>query len=198
MSPFSVAVQNVPDRELGPLLTRLADAGWTIRPSRLLARMSPLPERRRRRASDPRIFRRTGGWCASATESRIGGRSGTIATRPTACSWHYGRRGALQIGPGETIRNGAWGAIASTSLPSSAAGRHRSRSSSSSQLALGRGRERSDEDAAISAARSCSSSTDLPTASCAAWPPAANRARGRRGWGTATGRHSQPRPCPVG
>ena len=29
----------------------------------------------------------TGAWCASATASRIGGRSGAIATRPTACSW---------------------------------------------------------------------------------------------------------------
>ena len=28
MSPFSVTVQNVPDRELGPLLTRLAEAGF--------------------------------------------------------------------------------------------------------------------------------------------------------------------------
>ena len=27
MSPFSITVQNVPDRELGPLLTRLAEAG---------------------------------------------------------------------------------------------------------------------------------------------------------------------------
>src|SRR6266536_2547128 len=28
MSPFSVTVQNVPDRELGPLLTRLSEAGF--------------------------------------------------------------------------------------------------------------------------------------------------------------------------
>ena len=28
MCPFSVTIQNVPDRELGPLLTRLADAGF--------------------------------------------------------------------------------------------------------------------------------------------------------------------------
>ena len=28
MSPFSVTVQNVPDRELGPLLTQLAEAGF--------------------------------------------------------------------------------------------------------------------------------------------------------------------------
>ena len=28
MSPFSVTVQHVPDRELGPLLARLADAGF--------------------------------------------------------------------------------------------------------------------------------------------------------------------------
>jgi hypothetical protein len=50
----------------------------------------------------------------------------------------------------------------------------------------------------ISAARSCSSSTGLPRASCAAWPPAANRAPGRQDWATATGRHSRPRPCAVG
>ena len=28
MCPFSVTVQHVPDRELGPLLTRLAEAGF--------------------------------------------------------------------------------------------------------------------------------------------------------------------------
>ena len=28
MSPFSVTVQHVPDRDLGPLLTRLAEAGF--------------------------------------------------------------------------------------------------------------------------------------------------------------------------
>ena len=28
MCPFSVTVQHVPDRELGPLLTRLAQAGF--------------------------------------------------------------------------------------------------------------------------------------------------------------------------
>ena len=28
MSPFSVTVQHVPDRELGPLLSRLAEAGF--------------------------------------------------------------------------------------------------------------------------------------------------------------------------
>ena len=46
MSPFSVTVQNVPDRELGPLLTQLSEAGFDnpiIRVGR--RRMAPPPER---------------------------------------------------------------------------------------------------------------------------------------------------------
>ena len=45
MSPFSVTVQNVPDRELGPLLTQLSAAGFD----------NPVFHRLRQYAAMPRL-----------------------------------------------------------------------------------------------------------------------------------------------
>jgi hypothetical protein len=110
MSPFSVTVQNVPDRELGPLLTRLADAGF-----------------------DNPIIRIVG------ADGTAAGAAAPGRGRPTDLpqdwqlvrerdeeSYRWPKRhdryapyrvfmgttraeGAVQIGLGETIRKGAWG-----------------------------------------------------------------------------------------
>ena len=61
MSPFSVTLEHVPDRELGPLLTQLAAAGFdnpTIRPvSADRARGKAVTPARRRKADLPEDWR---------------------------------------------------------------------------------------------------------------------------------------------
>jgi hypothetical protein len=110
MSPFSVTVQNVPDRELGPLLTRLADAGFdnpTIRivgadgttagaaaPGR--SRPTDLPQDWRLvRERDEESYR----W--PKRHDRYAPYRVFMGTTRA--------EGAVQIGLGETIRKGAWG-----------------------------------------------------------------------------------------
>jgi len=86
MSPFSVTVQQVPDRELGPLLIQLARAGFH----------DPLIERAGAAAHPTRqpfarlgaqaISRTSGGSWGSGRGSRISGRVGASTTRGTASS----------------------------------------------------------------------------------------------------------------
>jgi hypothetical protein len=110
MSPFSVTVQNVPDRELGPLLTRLADAGFdspTIRivgadgttagaaaPGR--SRPTDLPQ-------DWRLVRERDGESYRWPKRHDRYAPYRVFMGTTRAE------GAVQIGLGETIRTGAWG-----------------------------------------------------------------------------------------
>jgi hypothetical protein len=110
MSPFSVTLQNVPDRELGPLLTQLSEAGF-----------------------DNPIIRSVGadGASASAAASASGGPAAlpedwrVVREREgESYRWPKGRdryapyrvfmgttraEGAVQVGLGETIRKNRWG-----------------------------------------------------------------------------------------
>jgi hypothetical protein len=110
MCPFSVTVQHVPDRELGPLLTRLAEAGF-----------------------DNPIISLVGADGASDTaEAPVRGRPLDLpedwrllrAREGESYRWPNGRdrytpyrvfmgttrtEGAVQIGLGETIRKNKWG-----------------------------------------------------------------------------------------
>jgi hypothetical protein len=110
MSPFSVTLLQVPDRELGPLLTQLAQAGFhnpIINPvggddaagavtASPRGRMADLPE-------DWRVVREREGQSYQWPEerdrySRYRVFMGTARTE-----------GAVQIGLGETIRKNKWG-----------------------------------------------------------------------------------------
>jgi hypothetical protein len=110
MSPFSVTLLQVPDRELGPLLTQLAQAGFhnpiinpvdgDDAPGTVTAsprgRMADLPE-------DWRVVREREGQSYQWPEerdrySRYRVFMGTTRTE-----------GAVQIGLGETIRKNKWG-----------------------------------------------------------------------------------------
>jgi hypothetical protein len=110
MSPFSVTVQHVPDRELGPLLTRLAEAGFdnpTINhvdaggssdaaatPTR--GGLLDLPE-------DWRLVREREG-------ESYGWPNGRDRYEPYRVFMGTTRtEGAVQVGLGETIRKNKWG-----------------------------------------------------------------------------------------
>ena len=110
MCPFSVTVQHVPDRELGPLLTRLAEAGFdnpiislvgadgASDPAEAPVRGRPLdlPEDwRLLRAREGESYRWPNGR-DRYTPYRVF--MGTTRTE-----------GAVQIGLGETIRKNKWG-----------------------------------------------------------------------------------------
>jgi hypothetical protein len=110
MSPFSVTVQNVPDRELGPLLMQLSQAGYDSPVITLLVadglsdRAGP-PARGRTAdlADDWRVVRERDGeayrWPSGRDRySRYRVFVGTTRTE-----------GAVQIGLGETIRQNKWG-----------------------------------------------------------------------------------------
>ena len=86
MCPFSVTLQHVPDRELGPLLIQLAQAGFQNPIGRAVDARALRATRRLRLASRGRISPRIGGSCGSGRTSRISGRKGVSATRATACS----------------------------------------------------------------------------------------------------------------
>src|SRR5215211_1091507 len=109
MCPFSVTVQHVPDRELGPLLTRLAEAGFD-NPSikhvdadgafdaAALARRGPLdlPE-------DWRLVQEREGESYRWPNGRDRYRPYRVFIGTTRAE------GAVQIGLGETIRKNKWG-----------------------------------------------------------------------------------------
>ena len=110
MCPFSVTVQHVPDRELGPLLTRLAEAGFENpiinhvgadgAPDRaaIPARVGPLdlPE-------DWRLVREREGESYRWPDGRDRYKPYRVFIGTTRAE------GAVQIGLGETIRKKKWG-----------------------------------------------------------------------------------------
>ena len=110
MSPFSVTVQNVPDRELGPLLTRLSEAGFDnpiIRPvgadggsaqtaARARGGRADLPE-------DWRLVREREGESYRWPKGRDRYAPYRVFMGATRAE------GAVQIGLGETIRESRWG-----------------------------------------------------------------------------------------
>jgi hypothetical protein len=110
MSPFSVTVQNVPDRELGPLLTQLSGAGFdnpvitpvgadgasTKAAARTRARAADLPE-------DWRVLRDREGESYRWPKRRDRYAPYRVFMGTTRAE------GAVQIGLGETVRNNAWG-----------------------------------------------------------------------------------------
>jgi hypothetical protein len=110
MCPFSVTVQHVPDRELGPLLTRLSEAGFdnpiishvgadgaTDIPA-TAARAGPqdLPE-------DWRLVRERKGESYRWPKGRDRYKPYRVFMGTTRAE------GAVQVGLGETIRNNRWG-----------------------------------------------------------------------------------------
>jgi hypothetical protein len=110
MCPFSVTVEHVPDRELGPLLARLSEAGFanpivshlgspgaaerTAAPARPTS--SDLPE-------DWRLLHEREGESYRWPRRRDGYSPYRIFMGTTRAE------GAVQIGLGETIRENAWG-----------------------------------------------------------------------------------------
>ena len=110
MSPFSVTVQNVPDRELGPLLTQLAQVGYDNPVITLLGADG---------VSD------TAGALARGRTADLADDWRVVRERDgEAYRWPSGRdryspyrvfvgttrtEGAVQIGLGETIRQNKWG-----------------------------------------------------------------------------------------
>ena len=110
MSPFSVTLENVPDRELGPLLTHLADAGFEnplIKPFRARAGSRKAAASARGRKADL-----PGDW------SLVRERKGESYQWPEARE-RYSRyrvfmgttrsEGVVHIGLGETARKNKWG-----------------------------------------------------------------------------------------
>jgi hypothetical protein len=110
MCPFSVTLEYVPDRELGPLLTRLAAAGFdspTIRPvSADRARGKAAASARRRQADLPeewRLLREREGEAYQWPEERDRYSRYRVFIGTTRAE------GAVHIGLGETVRKGKWG-----------------------------------------------------------------------------------------
>jgi hypothetical protein len=109
MCPFSVTVQHVPDRELGPLLTRLAEAGFD----------NPIINHAVDGAPDEAAARARGGPLDLPHDWRL-----VREREGESYRWPNGRdrykpyrvfmgttraEGAVQIGLGETIRKNKWG-----------------------------------------------------------------------------------------
>jgi hypothetical protein len=110
MCPFSVTLEHVPDRELGPLLTQLAAAGFdspTIRPvSAERARGKAAASARRRRADLPedwRLLREREGEAYQWPEERDRYSRYRVFMGTTRAE------GAVHIGLGETVRKNRWG-----------------------------------------------------------------------------------------
>ena len=107
MCPFSVTVQNVPDRELGPLLTQLSNAGFDN------------PIIRSLRGDDSPTAAASAGPADLPTDWRL-----VRERKGESYRWPKGRErytpyrvfmgrtraeGAVQIGLGETVRKNKWG-----------------------------------------------------------------------------------------
>jgi hypothetical protein len=110
MCPFSVTVQHVPDRELGPLLTRLAEAGFD----------NPIIDHvGADRARDTAAALARGGPLDLPNDWRlVREREGESYRWPNARDRYEPYRvfmgttraeGAVQVGLGETIRTNKWG-----------------------------------------------------------------------------------------
>src|ERR1700757_34572 len=110
MSPFSVTVQNVPDRELGPLLTQLSQAGYDSPVITLLGAdgtsgtVGPLARRRTADLADGwRVVRERDGEAYRWPSGRDRYSRYRVFVGTTRAE------GAVQIGLGETIRQNKWG-----------------------------------------------------------------------------------------
>jgi hypothetical protein len=110
MCPFSVTVQNVPDRELGPLLTQLSQGGFDSPIIKSLGTDGASDDAdllaRRRTADLPedwRLVRERDGESYRWPNGRDRYSPYRVFTGMTRAE------GAVQIGLGETIRKGAWG-----------------------------------------------------------------------------------------
>jgi hypothetical protein len=108
MSPFSVTVNNVPDRELGPLLTRLSEAGFdnpiiTAASGASPRAGAPAPARSADLPGDWRVVREREGESYRWPKQRDRYSSYRVFMGTTRSE------GAVQIGLGETIRENAWG-----------------------------------------------------------------------------------------
>ena len=110
MCPFSVTVQHVPDRELGPLLTQLAQAGFDNPTIRSLGAdgasedaSPPGTERILDLPDDWRVVRKRDGESYRWPNSRDRYSPYRVFIGTTRAE------GAVQIGLGETIRKNRWG-----------------------------------------------------------------------------------------
>jgi hypothetical protein len=109
MCPFSVTLEHVPDRELGPLLTQLAAVGFdnpTIRPVRQRARGRAVASARRRKGDLPedwRLVREREGESYQWPEER------DRYVRYRVFMGTARAEGAVHIGLGETVRKNKWG-----------------------------------------------------------------------------------------
>jgi len=110
MCPFSVTVQNVPDRELGPLLTQLSQAGFDSPMIKVLAadggRDNTDGLARRRTADLPddwRVIRERNGETYRWPSGRDRYSPYRVFMGTTRAE------GAVQIGLGETVRKNKWG-----------------------------------------------------------------------------------------
>jgi len=110
MSPFSVTLEHIPDRDLGPLLARLAEAGFAspiIRHSGADGRSERLDVPARVASTDlPDDWR--------VLQQREGETYGWPKRRDTYSPYRVfigttRAEGAVQIGLGETVRENAWG-----------------------------------------------------------------------------------------
>jgi hypothetical protein len=110
MSPFSVTVQNIPDRELGPLLTQLSQAGFD----------HPIIEPVGAAGASAKAAGRAGGEPADLPEDwrLVREREGESYRWPKERDRYVPYRvfigttraeGAVQIGLGATIRKNRWG-----------------------------------------------------------------------------------------
>jgi hypothetical protein len=110
MCPFSVTVQNVPDRELGPLLTRLAQAGFD---KPIISHLGgdggaereevPAPAQRADLPQDWRLLRERDGESYRWPDGRDRYDPYRVFIGTTRSE------GAVQLGLGETIRKNRWG-----------------------------------------------------------------------------------------
>jgi hypothetical protein len=110
MCPFSVTLEHVPDRELGPLLTRLAQAGFDHPTIRAVgtdrARGKAAASARRRQADLPtdwRLVRERAGESYQWPEERDRYSRYRVFLGTTRAE------GAVYVGLGETVRANKWG-----------------------------------------------------------------------------------------
>jgi hypothetical protein len=110
MCPFSVTVEHVPDRELGPLLTRLAEAGFN-NPSISHVDADPASAGATTRAvggtldlpEDWRLMRERDGESYRWPDGRDRYKPYRVFIGTTRAE------GAVQVGLGETVRKNKWG-----------------------------------------------------------------------------------------